>query len=190
MHPIMLHCDGPYLTALTIAGFAALLPGPVAAAALVARSGAKFSSQRSLMAPTPKAVPALLSFHCSRLEALAEAGPSSDADDGPSDDDGGGDALPRTASGRAVMGHMTHNRRSIRMQNEIGPVSAASSATLHGWSSSCWGCAMAPAVLLTRCKPRLQQPAGGLRNCRPERPSTATPLPSLPSHSCCGCSTR
>ncbi|PRW59254.1 fanconi-associated nuclease 1-like protein isoform X1 [Chlorella sorokiniana] len=57
----------------------------------------------------------------SRLEALADRTPVSDADDGPSDDEGGG-ALPRTATGRVLGRHMTYNRRSLRIQREIGPM--------------------------------------------------------------------
>ena len=60
---------------------------------------------------------------CSRLEALAEQlpGSASDADDG-GEEEGGGEGLPRSAAGRVVLGQMTHNRRSMRMQHEIGPV--------------------------------------------------------------------
>lgn len=70
---------------------------------------------------------------CSRLEALAEQAPGSDADDAPSDE-GGGDGLPRTASGRVVQSQMTYNRRSTRMQHEIGPVSP--SAAVWMWAGA------------------------------------------------------
>ncbi|KAI7839720.1 hypothetical protein COHA_006524 [Chlorella ohadii] len=56
----------------------------------------------------------------SRLETLAEQAPgsASDADDAPSEEEG----VPRSATGRVVLGQMTHNRRSMRLQHEIGPI--------------------------------------------------------------------
>ncbi len=42
--------------------------------------------------------------------------------------------MPRSATGRVVLGQMTHNRRSMRLQHEIGPVRRQ--PVLHLWACS------------------------------------------------------